>query len=205
MTKEEWAECQQPTAMLQLLLGTKSHRKCRLFGCLLMRTISEVRADAELLCVLEVAERFADGLASEMEIDRQHAVITSRVEELIAQSDFERAAIARDVRLCFDPRQKKWLLNSYHRRRWLPEDTNLIREIFSNPIHPVAPDPNWQSETVLALATRIYAERAFDRMPILADALEEAGCDNADILSHCRGDGPHVRGCWVVDLLLDRE
>jgi hypothetical protein len=81
----------------------------------------------------------------------------------------------------------------------------LIREIFGNPFRPVAIDPRWLTETVVALATGIYAERAFDRMPILADALEEAGCDHADILSHCRGDGPHVRGCWVVDLLLGKE
>ncbi len=61
------------------------------------------------------------------------------------------------------------------------------------------------SSTVAALAQTIYADRAFDRLPILADALEEAGCDNADILTHCRGDGPHVRGCWVVDLILGKE
>ncbi len=66
-------------------------------------------------------------------------------------------------------------------------------------------DPRWRSGTVLALAAGIDTERAFDRMSILADALEEAGCDNADILAHCRGDGPHVRGCWVVDLLLGKS
>jgi hypothetical protein len=55
------------------------------------------------------------------------------------------------------------------------------------------------------LAQVIYHERAFDRLPVLADALEDAGCDNADILVHCRGPGPHVRGCWVVDLLLGKE
>ncbi len=81
----------------------------------------------------------------------------------------------------------------------------LIRDIFSNPFRPVVFDPRWQSETVVALATGIYAERAFDRMPILADALEEAGCNHADILTHCRGDGPHVRGCWVVDLVLGKQ
>lgn len=81
----------------------------------------------------------------------------------------------------------------------------LLRDIFGNPFRPVTVDPRWQTETVVALAAGIYAERAFDRMPILADALEEAGCDHADILTHCRGDGPHVRGCWVVDLLLGKE
>ncbi len=79
-----------------------------------------------------------------------------------------------------------------------------LRDIFGNPFRPVVLDPSWRTETVVALANGIYADRAFDRMPILADALEEAGCDQADILAHCRGDGPHVRGCWVVDSLLGK-
>jgi hypothetical protein len=58
---------------------------------------------------------------------------------------------------------------------------------------------------VVRLAQGIYEDRAFDRLPVLADALEEAGCDNAEILSHCRGPGPHVRGCWAVDLSLGKE
>ena len=81
----------------------------------------------------------------------------------------------------------------------------LLRDIFGNPFQPVSLDPTWLSSTVQAMATGIYAERAFDRMPILADALEEAGCDNLDILNHCRGPGTHVLGCWVVDLLLGKE
>jgi hypothetical protein len=81
----------------------------------------------------------------------------------------------------------------------------LLRDIFGNPFRPVSVEPTWLSSTVTALATGIYADRAFDRMPILADALEEAGCDNIDVLNHCRGPGPHVLGCWVVDLLLGKE
>jgi len=81
----------------------------------------------------------------------------------------------------------------------------LLRDIFDNPFRPITVDPAWQTETVVALANSIYTDRAFDRMPILADALEEAGCDHADVLAHCRGDGPHVRGCWVVDLVLGKS
>lgn len=83
--------------------------------------------------------------------------------------------------------------------------TTLLRCIFGNPFRPVAFAPHWRSETAVSLATGIYDERAFDRLPILADALEEAGCDNADVLAHCRSDGPHARGCWVVDGVLGRE
>jgi len=84
----------------------------------------------------------------------------------------------------------------------------LARDIFGNPFRPVAVNPAWRTwsdGTVAKLAQTIYDDRRFDRMPILADALEEAGCDNAGILIHCRGPGPHVRGCWVVDLLLGKE
>jgi len=77
----------------------------------------------------------------------------------------------------------------------------LFRDIFTYPFRPVAFDPVWCTSDVLLLARGIYEEKAFDRMPILADALQEADCDNADILAHCRNEGPHVRGCWVIDLL----
>ncbi len=80
----------------------------------------------------------------------------------------------------------------------------LLRDIFGNPFRPVSLDPAWLTSDVLALARGIYDERAFDRTPILADALQDAGCDNDDVLNHCRGDGPHVRGCWAVDLLLGK-
>jgi hypothetical protein len=82
--------------------------------------------------------------------------------------------------------------------------TEVARCIFGNPFRPITLDPRWETETVVSLAQGIYTDRAFDRMPILADALEEAGCVNADVLSHCRGEGPHVRGCWVVDLVLGK-
>jgi hypothetical protein len=79
----------------------------------------------------------------------------------------------------------------------VPDDDRPFRP------RPRAPfDPAWLTSTALALARGIYDDRAFDRLPILADALEEAGCDDAEVLGHCRGPGPHVRGCWVVDMLL---
>ena len=82
----------------------------------------------------------------------------------------------------------------------------LLRDIVGNPFRPVTFDPRWRSETVVALATGIYEHRAFDRMPVLADALEEAGCDHLDVLAHCRDPHqPHARGCWVVDLVLNKS
>lgn len=79
----------------------------------------------------------------------------------------------------------------------------LIRDIFGNPFRPVAADPGWRTSTVVTLARTIYDERAWDRLPVLADALEDAGCTNADLLGHLRDPAlTHVRGCWAVDLLL---
>jgi len=81
----------------------------------------------------------------------------------------------------------------------------ILRDIFGNPFRPIAIDPRWLTSTVVDLASAIYQEKAFDRMPILADALMDAGCDNEEIIAHCRGEGPHVRGCWAVDLLLGKS
>jgi hypothetical protein len=80
----------------------------------------------------------------------------------------------------------------------------LFRDVFGNPYRKVAFKSAWRTPDVKALAKGIYEEKAFDRMPILADALQDAGCDNDDILTHCRGTTPHVRGCWVVDLVLEK-
>jgi hypothetical protein len=83
----------------------------------------------------------------------------------------------------------------------------FLRCILGNPFRPVTLDPAWlawNDGTIQKLAQAIYDDRAFDRLPVLADALEEAGCDNAEILNHCRQLGEHVRGCWLVDLLLGK-
>jgi hypothetical protein len=79
---------------------------------------------------------------------------------------------------------------------------DILREVIGNPFRPVALDPSWKTNTVLTLAKQMYESRDFGAMPILADALQDAGCDNDDILNHCRDPQQvHVRGCWVVDLV----
>jgi hypothetical protein len=70
---------------------------------------------------------------------------------------------------------------------------------------PTQFEPAWRATDVVALARGIYEERAFDRMPILADALQDAGCTDRVLLLHCRGPFAHARGCWVVDLVLGKE
>jgi hypothetical protein len=80
-----------------------------------------------------------------------------------------------------------------------------LRAIFGNPFRPVAFDPRWRTADAVGLARGIYDERAFDRLPLLADALMDTGCADEQMLEHCRSEGPHVRGCWVVDLVLGKE
>jgi hypothetical protein len=85
---------------------------------------------------------------------------------------------------------------------------DLVRDIFGNPFRSMHVEPElltWNHATVPAIARHVYDDRAFHDLPILADALEDAGCTNADLLDHCRGPGPHVRGCWAVDLLLGKS
>ncbi|MDB5306926.1 MAG: hypothetical protein JWO38_1128 [Gemmataceae bacterium] len=82
---------------------------------------------------------------------------------------------------------------------------DLLRAVVGNPFRPVSFGPSWQTSTAVALARQMYESRDFSPMPILADALQDAGCDNPDILDHCRGPGPHVRGCRVVDLVLGKS
>jgi hypothetical protein len=81
----------------------------------------------------------------------------------------------------------------------------LLRCIFGDPFRPVTRDPVWRTTQLLAIAERIYCERLFGDLPVLADALEEAGCTDAELLGHCRDGGEHARGCWAVDLVLGRS
>jgi hypothetical protein len=80
-----------------------------------------------------------------------------------------------------------------------------VREIFGNPFHPVSFYPALRTSSAVAIARTAYEERRFEDLPLLADVLEEAGCTDAAILVHLRGPGPHVRGCWVVDLVLGKK
>ena len=85
------------------------------------------------------------------------------------------------------------------------EQVRLLRDIFGNPFRFPSMDPawlRWSDGTVVKIAQSIYDDRNFDRLPILADALEEAGCRDTDILGHCRQPAEHVRGCWVIDVVL---
>jgi hypothetical protein len=84
----------------------------------------------------------------------------------------------------------------------LRQQEAIFREIVGNPFQPVEFEPRWRTSDVVALARGIYDEKAFTRMPILSDALMDAGCEDETIIGHCRTSATHVRGCWLIDLIL---
>jgi hypothetical protein len=89
-------------------------------------------------------------------------------------------------------------------RRYTNHPASYLHDIFANEVRPVAFSPTWRTATTVTLAGQMYEERDFCAMPILADASQDVGCDSEAILAHCRGPNCHVRGCWVMDLLLGK-
>lgn len=87
----------------------------------------------------------------------------------------------------------------------IARQADMLRDVLGNPFRPVAANPAWLTPTARSMAEAVYEQHAFDRTPVLADNLEETGCDDAAMLAHCRMAGAHVRGCWVLDLVLAKE
>jgi hypothetical protein len=129
-------------------------------------------------------------LKTAMDVGRQTAIALTTLQKEFADKDSKNGSKGMDLQ--FDWSGKRKLI------------AFLIHCIFGNPFRPVTLDPRWLSSTVLDLARTIYDEKVFERMPILGDALMDAGCDCEEIIKHCQGPGPHVRGCWVVDLVLGK-
>jgi hypothetical protein len=229
MTENEWLTWGGISdGMLELLrakpgLGRK--RRLLAVGCCqrILKWMPE-----ECLPAIELAEKLADGLADE---DARRAAFDAAGEAKDHQSDLRKSwagycayrAVAGpasyDRPESWNEDAAAWVAqvaaqpDAWITGRWdngalsaqRGAITELIRDIFGNPFRPVSLDSSWLTSAVVAIARGVYEERAFDRMPILADALQDAGCDNEEVLNHCRSDGVHVRGCWVVDLLLGKE
>ena len=189
-------------------------RKLRLFGVGCARLFWDAIPDDRLKHGVELAERVADGLESRQALEEVHSDLRySHAAGRIREPEEWHWVVAKLAIGCCDVKANDVALNSIgfesmpipaDRRRVLTFRSDLLRCIFGNPFQKPAFSKKWRSETVTALATGIYEEHAFDRLPILADALEEAGCDEPTMLSHLRGPGPHCRGCWVLDLALGK-
>lgn len=146
-----------------------------------------------------VAEQYTDGNASVLELAASYNAADRLEDELLWDSRWGEAIVARLARVACDE------VGSWEPWYFDRETKVFLRCIFGSPFRPIALDPGWLTPTVKQLAEAIYEERAFDRLPVLADALEDAGCNQQDILGHLRSGGDHVRGCWAVDLVTGRE
>jgi hypothetical protein len=232
MTEAEWLTGTDPGVMLAFLRGRASDRKLRLFAAnCILRALDPGEVSGAI--ARTVVELFADQLRRATPSDRfegcsgasgaglpNEVQLLLRADPLVAaQTAVTRAAsgatlrrtgdvVPFDHRAPWDVRTTQLIRRSELWKATLAaehtEQAALLRDVFGNPFRPVVVDPQWLTSTAFSLAEAISAERAFDRLPILADALEDAGCDHAELLAHLRGDGPHVQGCWALDLVLGR-
>jgi hypothetical protein len=220
MNEVTWLSGTYPMGMVRHLGEAASERKLSLLAAACFRRIWHLLPGPKSRHTVEVLERYADGGASSEELAtarkacREDVGLVHNPEGNKHPSEIGIAAVSRDNIL-------DMLMDAADATAWVkvgtPEATSepeereqcsLVREIFGNPFRPRSVDPSclgWNAGTVVKVAHAIYDDRTFDRLPILADALEEAGCDNADILTHLRRPGPHVRGCWAVDLILGKK
>ena len=212
MTESEWLTIvDNPGDMQDVLDWTRQReRKIRLLLCALCRQVWHLLSEPSCRDALEAGEKYADGEGSEIELIK--AFIKAMEEYRCIQNDtwpgiafraggnWSALATAFEFRTCSDLQKEP------------AKHCHFLRDIFGNPFRPVAIEPAWLTTTVTGLATAAYEKRTLPsgeldpaRLAVLADAVEETGCGNLDILNHLRGPGPHVRGCWVLDLLLGKK
>ena len=230
MTEREWLACTDPQPMLEFVRDRASDRKRRLFTCACCRRVWDALTDERSRSAVEAAERYADGLAGREELAGKaeaaeapaSAVASARAREAVVSPvpHVTQAALAAAGERA-EPTMRAdatiWAAWATSEATRVPDRERrhqcaLLRDLFGAvPFRSVTASPAWRSPQVVALAQAAYDQRELPsgtldgaRLAVLADALEEAGCTNADLLDHLRGPGPHVRGCWVMDLLLGK-
>jgi len=245
VTEAEWLNGADPQAMLEHVRGTASHRKLRLFAAACCRQVWRFLGHEDSRQGVIVAERYADGLASERERQAAAAAIprcysygdedptdpgnvdTFATEAVAcalfadndcppittyattcaiaaAHASANAAAYAASVSVAGNQDAAARVADRVYAAA-LRQRVSLVRDLFGNPFRAVAFDAVWLTPEVVRLARAAYDERAFDQMPDLAEALDRAGCTHQEIQRHCRQPGEHVRGCWVVDLILGQQ
>jgi hypothetical protein len=213
MTEAEWLRSTDWLSMWEFVRQNPSERKLRLFSSACCRRIWDLLTDGRSREVVVIAELFADGKASLEELDdADKAALDAYNDAGSAERDPASTALTA-------ARTETWTVFTASEYAILApagkDQAAFLRCIFGPlPFRPMTMTPGiltWQDSTIPRLAQVIYEERHMPAgtldpagMIVLADALEEAGCTDSVILGHCRGPGDHVRGCWVVDLVLGK-
>ena len=186
MKEANWLTSRSPKRMIEHLQGTgAAERKVRLFICACWRPRIHLM-DKEMLAEVEAVEA-----------DRHHGLPQGYFPTY--RDVWYAARMSSEVGIQFarHPSKQPGCTGA--------QQGAILRDIFGNPFRTVAFSSDWRTDTAVSLAKQMYAAREFSAMPILADALQDAGCDNEDVLSHCRDTNQvHVHGCWVCDLVLGK-
>jgi hypothetical protein len=227
MTEAEWLGSSEPEAMLLFLSQRQtSDRKVRLFGCACVRRVWGDLADEQLRRAAEVAERYADGGATARQLEaarKRSAALCEGVGDIIADhGPMAVVAICEKTAGWFVPSESTLAVASEARsdegadwdaahEQEQGVQATAIRDVFGNPFRPRAAKPGWLTPNILSVAQAAYDQRQLPsgeldphRLAILADALADAGAPN-ELTAHLRSPGPHVRGCFAVDLVLDKS
>ena len=217
-----------PRELVRQLPAEISQRKMRLLGVGLCRRIWDLLPEDTGRRAVEAAERYADGLATDQEFEvagKQALGVSQRNRKLVEDGERYRYLGAGLGLWLTNKKLTGWhILDSSYSYMPIWDDAaeavvhaggnwhdelgafcDLTRCVFGNPYTSVEVEPHWRSDDVMALARSFYESRDADILPVLADALMEAGCTSEEMIHHCRAKGPHVRGCWVVDKLLGKE
>jgi hypothetical protein len=215
MTEAEWLACDYPSPMLEALSDHSDRPRLRLLACYWclspeVRRLVESQGAREFVAV---AERYAAGRASWDELAvAVRAAPQARVSggpwrspNPVRLAPAAQALRAVAALLADDPWEAAWGVAREGVNLLGSDACDLIPELFGNPFRPGGFDPRWRTADAVGLAGGIFDDGAFDRLPLLADALLDAGCDDQAVLAHCRAERPHVPGCWVVDLVLARQ
>jgi hypothetical protein len=231
VTEEEWLNCTDPEAMVNYLGDWASDRKLRLFAVACCRRFWRKLQDKRSKQAVAVSECYADGMADKKELASARAGAVAANNDAVGwdavtrtrQKDWDTPTFIAwcTARETIGAAVKE-LMRAYWHLGWQKRDpaneqtrqTKLLYYIFGNLFYPITISPAvlvWHESTVVRLAQAAYDERQLPagtlddgRLAVLADALEEAGCTDTDILGHLRGPGPHVRGCWPVDLCREK-
>jgi hypothetical protein len=210
--------------MLAFLWEKASDRKLRLFAVACCRRVEKyLWGRNQSHRAILTAERYADGLATDEELETARNLVESQLElypeepvydasywacamDILHDAGMSAHYAANNSTLPVDQEaDDSDVLCEQRRDEEKAAQCNLLRDIIGNPLQPVTLNSAWRTLAVVQLARSLYEERRFEDLPVLADALEVAGCQDAAVLEHCRGPGPHVRGCWVLDLVLGKE